>query len=107
MNERAADPIRDVLDAIASAASGNSAMLRAVRTIFGLSRFLRSVPRDIINPILAVESETDHLPDESWAYRYDPRAFEEKIRERDAYFDRYREEVLRLLSYLRQYLEPT
>lgn len=104
MSERHQSAVADALEVAASVAVGSICLLRACRRLVALQHRLGPVPQDILDPIRAVESELDDVPEEVDAPRWESEAFEQKLRERDEYLERVRPLLLGCFRELREYL---
>ncbi|MCC6785998.1 MAG: hypothetical protein IT457_24345 [Planctomycetes bacterium] len=104
MSERQQSAVADALEVAASVAGGGACLLRACRRIVALQHCLGPVPQDILDPIRAVESELDDVPEEVDAPRWQSEAFEQKLLKRDDYLERVRPLLLECFRELREYL---
>lgn len=107
MNDRDPSAVDDAVDVAASVTGGQACLLRACRRIASLRHRLGAVPQDILDPIIAVESELDDVPDDADASRWEPGAFQRKLRERDEYLERVRPLLLRCFHELVEHLSSS
>ncbi len=105
MSPRDQAAVAEAVGIATSVAEGRACLLRACRGIVRLRHRLGSVPQEILDPIVAVESELDDVPDEEDASQWESAAFQRKLRERDEYLVRVRPLLLRCFHELREYLE--
>jgi len=89
----------------ASVVAGAACLLWGCRRIVALQHELGAVPQDILDPIRAVESELDDIPDEVDAPRWEAEAFKKKLRERDDYLTRVRPGLIECFQKLSAHLE--
>ncbi len=62
------------------------------------------MPRELLDPIIVVDSELDDVPNERAARLWNSEALQEKLRERDLYLQDVREELLESFSALAKHL---
>lgn len=98
--------VHEAAEVAASVILGEAALLWACRKVVGLQYRLGDVPADILDPIRAVESELDDIPDEIDAQRWESSAFDRMMRERDEYLERVRPMLIACFRALHAFLEP-
>ena len=76
---------RFVLSVADDAINGRTCILEACRAIVPIRLQIRAIPDEILDPIIAVESELDDVPDSDAMPLWEPEALAKKLRERDAY----------------------
>ena len=107
MNECDPCAVHAAADVAASVLAGQTSLLRACRRIASLRHRLGAVPQDILDPILAVESELDDIPDDASALRWETRALQNKLREGDEYLERVRPLLVQCFYELLEHLRSS
>lgn len=104
MTKRDQSAVHEATEVAASVTVGAASLLWACRKIVELQHRLGDIPDVILDPIRAVESELDDVPEEKDARRWEANAFDRMMRARDEYLERVRPTLLECFRALHAFL---
>ena len=98
------EAVRQALEVTSADLEDPAELLAVCRRVVRLRHDLSELPSDLINPLIAIESDLDDVPDETVAKLWNREALQQAWRRRDEYLTGAGPLVAECLRGIREYL---